>query len=371
MPTVPTPASTPRRAVALFLEVVSPLAVFLVLSNGGVGANPVIDWIDRHRPAHGTVSEWVHAQKQFLHIETLARQPTPRRLLILAGSSSVVNDIDTSQLARKLAEHNVPMDVRNYGMTGFMAYELPILRDLWFDRKDTVLVYLYNSFSFGDSFHPQGIALRSRTGPIVSEFAVQDIAAIGPRRLCAGLLSECFFVVRYRALLQEMAYRLAFNRLDPATHDYDFAPGQPPHRQPRGRVPAKTEADTHWLRASYAESATNSTALGYRMLDAFAQHCRRDSRFLIVGPVPEAEFGLSGRYRQGIDSSRVDPRVATLARPAGIPCLMRDRTVAHLEAEDSFWVDEVHLHDSGRHLYSEWLGNQLAPLIRERIHDIQ
>src|SRR5262245_60595038 len=99
------------------------------------------------------------------HVEALANAQAASRLVLL-GSSSVVNGIDSEILATRLGQ-NKNLTIHNLGLTGFLAYELPTMKRVVFTPNTRTVIFLYNGFSFGNEFYPDAVEIRWDTAEML------------------------------------------------------------------------------------------------------------------------------------------------------------------------------------------------------------
>ena len=342
----------------LLAEVLLPALIVLVISNFIFRTPWLLDRMDRYRPGRRGLSTTTHVERQMLHIEAEARLNRRKAKAVFIGTSSVVNGIDVESIEAVWRKTDFNFKPVNYGLTGLMAYELPFLKDQLITSEVEVIIFLYNTFCFSDVIHPQAASIRfdvyeSIRNPVWSKAK--------PQHFFKGFWGDMFFVIRYRGVVKELLYRLVKGRLVELPHGYDFNPGQPR----RGKRPRRVErpARGHWLRQAYVTSDTDHDTISYRGFRRFLDLAKSAGIKVVIAAMPVPDFARSNRYRIGVNHDRIDSRVEEIARAYGAPFISRSRIRA-IEKEDSLFWDRIHLHDTGRTLYSVWLAETLPTLIR-------
>lgn len=335
-------------------EIVAPTCiaiVVLVALDVLLRSAPVVGFIDANRPVYGETSLAVHVQKQLWHVQSLALRNEPR--IAVVGSSSVANGVDPEIVRKNMGQGAVA--VENLGMTGLLAYELPLLSGLILTPATKAVVYLYNGFSFADRFHPDAVDIRWDAAEALRLKPLSDLEAREVARYLDRLPGELLWSVRYRDLVRTMALRLLTGTARPLPYPWDFPPDAPPPPAQRPRQPRTPLPETDWLRKAHLDSADKEDTLGYRGLRRFCEQARNAGIPLIVAPVVEPEFAMVGPYAQGADRDTVDRRVKALSEACGATFLHRD-DFRDIERQDGLFTDIVHLHATGRAAYSARLG---------------
>lgn len=309
-------------------------------------------FLDKVRPAYEEISLEVHVQKQVFHLMTMNLHDNLDHRIIFVGSSSVVNGLDVNLIKQIFRANNLGLNPFNYGLTGFMAYELPFMKNMFLDHKVDVVVFLYNTFSFTGFYHPQAINIR---------WDANEYRGIAGRNMDRNLLfknrlNDLFPVIRYGFLFINYCKRFLLHKILPLPYDYDYPPGLP---QPsvRPRIKQQTD-DNNWLRKCYLSSDTDDETLGYKGLIRFLKLSKEKNIKVIVAPILEPEFADYGQYRQGINVGRIDNHVKRIALACGALYIPR-AIFSDIENNDKYFKDDVHMHDLGRELYSKLLAKIL------------
>lgn len=335
-------------AVKVFLtHIIVPVILFVLISNYVIGSNFLLEVVNNYLPPYGTTSVRAHVEKQLLHVEAetmLARkQDTPT--IIFVGSSSVVNGIDVD-LFKKEFKQGDAFAVKNFGMTGLMAYELPLLKEYFLAQNVNTVVYLYNTFSFSSVTHPNAIETRWNTLEVLRELGYYKDITID--KFLEGSFGEAFFVVRFRHVLQKNFWNTINNSHVKFDYPYDYSPDSKP-MAPVPRVLLQPMPESNFLRAGYLGSDTDANNLGYQSFSDFLAEAKKRNIRVIVAPAPEPEFSLWGEYRQGINVARIDNHVRRICESYGVPFIER---FSDIEKRDEYFMDIVHLHKTGRELLS-------------------
>ena len=344
------------RISVLILELALPIVVFFIFSNYIIGSSFILDWMDRYRPALGNITTMTHVESQYLHAEADSKLNRIEGKVVFMGSSSVVNGIDKNiiQLVwREIGYQGVPV---NYGQTGFMAYEMPFMKNMALTPDVKATVFLYNTFCFSDIVHPQAASVRFNA----YEFLVGRIWRRADReQLFKGLMGQLLFVVRYLGVVKTLVSRAVWGRNKKRAYDYDQAPGLP---RPGKRKRIIEKPAHHWLRAAYWTSAQSFDTISYNGFIRFLRLARRKNIKVMVAPIPVPDFAATNRYRVGLNHGKIDARVEAITSQFNY--LFLDRTlIRHIEVDDTLFYDRIHLHDLGREIYSDWLARRLPGLI--------
>ncbi|MCC7487984.1 MAG: hypothetical protein IT529_23710 [Burkholderiales bacterium] len=338
------------------------LAAVLVTSEWLLGARWLLAWIDARAPVFNSASTVVHIQKQLVHMELASGRAAGSTRVAFVGSSSVVNGVDVALIRSAWRACGLDWDAQNLGAIGLLAHEVPLLKRYW-SGPDTVVVYLYNSFSFADRPMTEAMAFRWDTGEGLRLLATPEWWRYRVD-VSAGIAGEVLTLVRFGELYQEM-FRRASRGAVPRPHSaFDFDPGReaPPARHPRVAVEALPESVR--LRAAFLESQGDADTLGYRGLRRFVQLAHESGQLAVVGPVPEPEFGLwTSRYRVGTRPHEVHARVARVLD--GSPVL-RFEGLPQVEADDLLFLDHIHLNKAGRAFYSQYLARRVPELVARK-----
>lgn len=346
-----------RHLKILVVEIMTPILFVIFVSNFVIGSPWLLEQLDRYRPGRPGISLTTHVEKQMLHIEADARLNRATPKVIFVGTSSVVNGIDVRLIEAIWRVTGFARTPVNYGLTGLMAYELPFLKTYMMTPQVEAIVFLYNTFCFSDIIHPQAASIRFNTIEFIRN-AVWRKAS--PDHFFKGLWSDMFFMVRYRGVLKELMFRLSKGRLVELDYSYDIQPGQPARGKRIRRV--ENPAD-HWLRRAYVTSDTDRDTIGYKGFQRFLDLAKFARKNVVIVAMPVPDFARTNKYKVGVNRDRIDARVETIAQSRGLPTVSRKRIRA-IEREDALFWDRIHLHDSGRTLFSRWLARTLPDLIR-------
>lgn len=359
MPSPSNHSSARTRFATLCLEILLPFACVAVVSNCFFGSSAFSDFLDRYRPAFWEIPLNTHVEKQVLHISHDATLRQGKKILIV-GSSSVVNAIDEQGITEYWKTHGVDYISRNYGLTGMLAYELPLLKNQLLTEDVFAVVYLYNHFSFGDILHPQAASTRWNTGEAISSGLWQHTS---PKMFAKAMVAEAFFIVKYKNFIRTTLFNAVQGKLKPLQELYDFPAGWGNPATANRRGPRNDKAPDDWIRRSYIESAEKDDTLGTRALQRFLELADTKSVRVIVAPAPIPEFSRNQSYRNGIDENRIDARTQQLTL-ANKGIFIPRSEVAAIEEEDSYFTDDIHMGQQGREAYSRWLAQRILEIVR-------
>jgi hypothetical protein len=320
-------------------------------------------YLDSVRPQYGFSSLNVHTQKQMLHLHAQHRQKNIKNRVIFLGSSSVVNGLDMKIFQRNFVEQGTPFYPLNYGLTSFRAMELPFLKEYFLSDEIDIIVYLYNTFSFGNTLDLTRVHIRwdgAEYKLIAGEQA--------DNYLIFKLKSKSIFPVgSYGDLAIDYVKRFLLGQLKPPKYDYDYPDLKKRDFTKISRVKIKPLSRNNWLRESYLESSTKESTLGYRGLQRFLQLAKLKKKVVIIAPVPEPEFADYGLLRQDIDVDMIDLHVQRIAKNNEAIFFPRHQFEI-IENDDSLFKDDVHMNNFGRQEYSEKLSGLLSNYMT---HDIK
>ncbi|PCJ69290.1 MAG: hypothetical protein COA62_11760 [Rhodobiaceae bacterium] len=336
-----------------------PLFLFVGVSEALLNTTPVIRFLNTYQPDRIKVSLNVRSEAQVLRLVSESRAELPGIAFI--GSSSVANGIDEKAVAQVWEEIGLSQRPVNLGITGLMASELAMLSPYLLSDGYEAVVFLYNSFSFSDELQ-EYVVSRGRMD-IFLEIATRHNIERAMDQLPEMLISDLLFVSRYRHYLGNLVKRAGLGQLEPPEHLYDYATGRRPdgRRARNGDKWPDLPADS-WQRRIYTTSVQQDDTIGYRGFEYFLRAAANAGLKVIVMAVPEPEFSAYTGFKRGLDTKRVDVRVEHLSRKYNA-IFIPHSTVGHLEARDELFRDPVHLNDTGRDLYSDYLAKILAPLI--------
>lgn len=312
--------------------------------------------LDACRPPYKGFSIDILVEKQLFHLQVANLDEAKAAATIpIIGSSSVVNGVDVDLLNAPDSGHGYAFD--NFGLIALCAYELPMLEGLFIPQGRRKAVFLYNPWMFGDSVHPQAVTRRWKTSEALAMFPLSRLLREGELELyCEGALAEQIRLFRFLQFYKCQCRRWLAGWLAPLPSAYDYPPGSPPRRWPTLSEPLPLDGLDPFLRGCYTESQTRGATIGWTGLERFLQSARSRGIPILVTPVPLMPSAAM-RYCQGIDVQAIDDRVALACRESHHPYIAR-RALPPLD--DSHFRDPVHLHDSGRIVYSNWLAPRLA-----------
>jgi len=348
-----------KRAQCLILEIFLPLLCVAIVSNFFLGSSIVVDFLDKYRPLFWLTTLNTHVEKQILHISRDANSSHEKKVLIV-GSSSVVNAIDENHMTDYFKLNGAGYSSKNYGLTGLLAYELPLLKKMLLTKDVCAVVYLYNHFSFGDELHPQATSTRWNTCEVVSSNLFKHTS---PHTFAKAWMAETLFVVKYKNLLRTTFFNAAQGKLKVLETPYDFPRDWvPADSSTRRRLRTDTAPDD-WIRRSYLDSAGKDNTLGMQGLQRFLKLANSNSIPVIVAPAPVPEFSRGHSYRDGIDEEKIDAKVARIADANNAVYIPRS-DIFSIEDEDKFFMDDIHMAESGRKEYSLWLARRIRDILK-------
>lgn len=315
-------------------------------------------YLDEIRPPYGNGDLNVHTQKQMLHLHALERKRDVKNRIVFVGSSSVVNGIDTKIIQKKFSENEFHFYPMNYGLTAFRALELPFLKKQFLADEIDIIVYLYNTFSFGSILDLDKVNTRWDS----SEYKIIS-GQQADKYLIFKMRSKAIFPIgSFGDLIINYIKRLFLMDLKSIEHEYDYSDVEERDYTMKPRVKMEPMPDNNWLRKSYVESDTDETTLGYRGLERFLSLAKLKGKTVVVAPIPEPAFSSFGRYRQDINVDRIDRHAQRIVEKNGAIFFSRDK-FKYIENDDSNFIDDVHLNNFGRQEFSEKLSNLLLSII--------
>jgi hypothetical protein len=350
----------PRLSV-IVTHVLVPAAMFWLASAFVFDATPVIRWLAAYRPSTAQSTLELNVSRQILALDARLRESGGPPIVAIIGSSSVINGVDVDRVNAIWRESGRSLEAVNFGQTGFVAYELALLKKLTLDPKITAAIFLYNSFSFADQLLGTVVGVRWSTEEMLRLQPPDPTNPSDWRRYAAGVLNEWLPIVRYGNVLKSIVLRSLRGELEPNRYFYDFPP-EPTTAERRERVAQLPAPESDWLRKAYADSDRRADTTGYQGFERYLQLARERGIKLIVAPVPEPEFSLVTSWRIGTSPAAVDARVAEITARCGVTTWPRSRT-AFLEADDSLFRDPTHFNRFGREQYSQLLASWLGEVV--------
>ncbi|MBI5739141.1 MAG: hypothetical protein HZA16_00335 [Nitrospirae bacterium] len=338
------------------------LIFFWIISEIFIGSDWVFHRLDPLRPTFIGIDMPIQVQKQIYHIEKLFREPDSQARIIFVGSSSVVNGVDVGRIGNILSAESIDYRPLNYGAIGLYAYELPLLKKYLLDQRNEWVVYLYNTFSFGDTFHPQAIRIRWNTSEALRLANHSRIGAAEITHFSSGIFSEVFTLIRYSNFYEECFRRFISNRLKPTPYEWDYPAEDPPVTIKDLSVAQGPAPSEDFMRSLYLDSFLKNETIGYTGLRRFLELARQAGIKVIVAPIPEPDMAVMYPWKNGIDERVIDEKVRSIAENNGAVFIGRSET-EYIEKQSSNFRDHVHANWVGRNEYSDWLAGRIAGVI--------
>ena len=340
------------------------LVFFWILSEVIIGSNWMFNTLDPLRPTFIGIDMPIHVEKQIFHIEKLFRENDDRSRIIFVGSSSVVNGVDVKRIDKIFSGESLDYRLLNYGAVGLYAYELPLLKKFLLDQRNVWIVYLYNTFSFGNTFHPTAIRVRWNT---LEGYRLLQNKSIGMEeisQLSAGLLSETFTLIRYSNFYKECFRRFLSSRLKPIPYEWDYRPETPVPVIEQTMTPKAPLPSDDFMRRLYLDSFHKNDTIGYTGLHQLLKLANKAGIKVIVAPIPEPNVAVMHSWKIGIDERVIDEKVRKISEANNALFISRDE-IENIEEESFNFRDHVHFNWVGRNKYSDWLAERLLKVIRE------
>lgn len=348
------------RLFALFLAI--PALLFVVLSNVVFGNEKVLALLSEYRPTAGQSVLEVNVARQVLHTDVVLRRAAPVPRVAVIGSSSVVNGVDAEAVNEIWRSGGPRREFVNLGQTGFVAYELALLKEFTLHDSIDTLVFLYNSFSFADQLLGTVVGVRWNTQEMWRLQPPDWRSAKDWKRYATGFMNEHLALLRYSPVLRNTAMRALRGTIVRTPYFPDFPP-EPGLDQIRSRDAEAAAPGENWLRKAYVDSAERSDTVGYRGFERYLELARARGIRVIVAPVPEPDFSRINRWRVGTDPDRVDRRVEELTTRHGAVFWPRLRMKVY-EADDTLFRDPTHFNRFGRARFSadlaDWISREIG-----------
>lgn len=345
-----------------WLYIALPAVMVVGLSNFVVGSDAVIRLLSDYRPTAGQSTLEVNVARQVLVMDSTLRQVAAERRVAVIGSSSVVNGVDAEVVNAVWGGGTAKRKFVNLGQTGFVAYELALLKNFTLDQSLDTVVFLYNSFSFADRLLGTVVGARWNTAEMWRLEPPAWNASEDWKRYATGFVNEHLTLLRYSPVLRNTVMRALRGQIVPTPYFADFAP-EPALDAVRKREAEVPAPDRDWLRKAYLDSANRSQTLGYRGFERYLQLARERGIRVIVAPVPEPEFSRYNKWRVATNPQAVDRQVAQIAAQHGAILWSRDR-MAPYEADDTLFRDPTHFNRFGRSRFSadlaHWITRELG-----------
>ena len=340
-------------SVRLVAKITGSLILGLIASHFVAGTPEAVEALDAERPLRIQLSQKANIEGQVIHVDALAERSDSSGKVVFAGSSSVMNGIDVAAIAAMWKAKGIISNPVNYGLTSFTAAELPFLKNELLASDVRLVVFAYNTFSFPNRYHPQATSVRWNTSEFLRE-APAELMLKPSFSIALPLVGEAVAAVRFQNFIAETTLLRLRGHLRHRDSPYDYPENEPirPVAQKREQVPTKIDRDD-FLQAIYFESDTDGETLGYNGLVRFLQLAKAAHVHVLLMHIPEPDFS----YRYGVNVGRIDAHVGRIAAEFGVAVLPRLRSV---EANDSLFRDDVHLHSLGRQRFSAWLAQALV-----------
>lgn len=338
------------------------LAFFWILSECIIGSDWMFNTLDPLRPTFIGIDMPIQVQKQIYHIEKLFRETDTQKRIIFVGSSSVVNGLDVTRVRKVFSNESISYRPLNYGAIGLYAYELPFLKKFLLDERNNWVIYLYNTFSFGNTFHPQAISIRWNTTEALRLINQSDAAPVEITHITSGILSEAFTLIRYSSFYEECFRRFISNRLKPLPDEWDYPPEFPPATIKEFSIPKEPAPPEDFMRSLYLDSFLKDGTIGYSGLDRFLKLANKAGIKVIVAPIPEPDIATMYPWKSGIDERVIDEKVKIISENNDAYFIPRTET-EYIEKQSSNFRDHVHANWVGRNEYSDWLAKRLVNVI--------
>ncbi len=324
---------------------------------------PFVFFLDKYRPHPATIDASIFFQKQVFHLQALKLKPDTRNRIVFLGNSSVIQGIDTEIIRDIFSRKAFPLNPYNYGLVGLSALDLPMLKQYVLDDKIQTVVYIYNTFSFGqkkpsDKSTTRWNVLHWNTYEFLNMVGLDSIFLYRDK-LGNGLAGDLFPLFRYNLLLKNYITRFISGTLKPLDYPHEFPPDAPelPPRRPRNVTAVD---NNHFRRIAYVNSDTDNETLSYKNLSRFLDLAAEQNIQVVLAPAPEPEFADYG-LRQGINVKRIDAHVKRIADAKNMIFLPRDE-IKYIEANDTYFTDTSHLHTGGRNEYSKWIAHKIIDI---------
>ena len=284
--------------------------------------------------------------------------------VIFTGSSSVLNGIDPGLISNTWGAQGLDFKGFNFGMTGMVAYELPMSKHLYFFKKPHAIVYLYNSFSFPDSIEKQNIFVGGRWNTMeYLKIFKPELSYSTFRTVAKGILYDSIPIVAYSSLIQSFISGAITGNLKKLVCIYDVC-DEPDanYKPPVDFKDLKPVADDRSDRRKILESLSENTT-GYRGFERFLQLAKQNGVKVYISPVPEPAW-TRHTIKHGIDLTIIERRVKKLTASGG-GIYLENEDIQRFEENDSMFRDQWHLHKMGRIEYSKWLAKRIAQIERK------
>ncbi|MFN8370468.1 MAG: SGNH/GDSL hydrolase family protein [Bacteriovoracaceae bacterium] len=306
--------------------------------------------------------------------------------IALVGSSAVDVGIHHPLLQYIWLQNKSPINSKNFGMTGLLAYELLFLKDYLLDNNFKFIIYGYNQFSFTNTINPQTLPIRWNTTEYLHMTKMNEYKRSDWENVGLGFLADSFFGIRYRVFLSDFINGLVHASIAkiPEKNEYSMNPemvdfecenifvnkkfnesvnlkdflrpyyqGLAVDSSPLASPLPETNGD-YWMKTGYIESL-KADSLGYKALDRFLNLAEKKNVKVILLALPEPDFSLNDAYRTGSNANQVDINVKAIATKYNVPILNRLDVKTLEEYGTLFFHDRLHLGAKGRCAYSAYL----------------
>ena len=346
------------RISVLFMEVLGCGAIIVIVSFL-VMSNPFIQIIDKYWGEREGGGNNIH-EKLALHIAALGKRPEHLPRIAIVGASPLMTGLSSSMVNRVFQDNGINAVVHNNGIPHFSAYELPIFGRDFLTPGTKAVVFLYNSFSFGDEIipemnyfrwntfemlhlqNPSWLSHKTWTDNWFGRFVHEHLAIVRYHEFFRYLL-----VLSMTSTLVELSNEDEIPDIIGGPHPVTFEPfpvGYPFYVYQRRRV----AAGGHMV-----------DTLGYRGLIRFCEMAKNAGVRLFLVPMPEAEFSRYMGAQAFRDNDFLDLRVRQIGEGCGATVIPRSYSV-DVSANEKYWGDYIHGNKLGRDVFSVLLGHELV-----------
>ncbi len=360
------------KKIIIYCELICIVVLLWVVDYYVLGSRLVMTTVCKYLPQGSTKSLGpLFANEKLLYrIHTVSTIDLEDKLVVFLGSSSVASGVNENIIREIFTNNGVDKIPLNFGLIGMGAFELPFHKAFFLHKNVNLIVYLYNTLSFPNSFanaedQLMGIkAIRWNTVEFFRALYLNDLLFyIVPFRwyIASGVGCELFQMLRYNNVLKYVICNYPNTKERDFMREWSLANTAEPATPIRPREFEALEQNDG-LRQLYIESDTDKPTLGYNQLERFLCLARQNKKNVIVAPFPEPEFaGLS--RRRGINVKRIDAHVRRLVESHGMIFIERD-LFEHIEKIDKYFIDVVHMGKTGSDVYSSLLAHGLKQYIK-------
>jgi hypothetical protein len=351
-------------------ELLFPIILFILFNQYVFLTKPVMTVLDKYRPLSYKTLGIVDLEKYVLHAEAMKYNDPNSNRVAFVGSSSVISGINPDLVMQIFFQHGIELYPVNIGQPWSSALELPMLKNIFLDKKLKTVVVAYNTSFFPREYLPPETdtrwqAIRWDTFEFVRSIRSSKLYYyfyLSRDVVASGILFELFPIAKYHNLLNNDIMRFFSGTIQ--FYDYwlevSYKKKQPLLTRPR--ILEKPAAADDPARKWYLDSDTDDDTLGYKSFARFLDLAQEKNIQVIVTPFPDPEFAGYGKYRQGICLERIDDHVRRIVEEHNMTYLPRD-AVTYIEATDRYFYDRLHLDLAGQEEYTTWLANKIIPIL--------